>query len=273
MLWHILDAYDGMLPGDVHVTFANTGKEHEATLQFVNRCATEWGVNVVWLEFDPASEHNTRITDFENASRRGEPLRSIIESRPTAHLFNPVSRYCSVTAKARRMQKFMHKTCGYERWHSAIGLRADEIGRVERALKRAGRDRTTAFMPLATAGVTKETVKEWWGHQPFDLTLPNVGGVTPMGNCVLCPLKSKAKLVNILRKHPAEAQWWVDQEYRMAERIKDVPWSGTGPENRHRFFKDGTSYHDLLARAEKANIFNEEMDYGYDTGIDCNCTD
>lgn len=30
MLWRILEAHDGTLPDDVHVTFANTGKEREA---------------------------------------------------------------------------------------------------------------------------------------------------------------------------------------------------------------------------------------------------
>ena len=53
MLWHILDAHDGKLPDDVHVCFANTGKEREETLRFVHECATRWGVRVRWLEWRP----------------------------------------------------------------------------------------------------------------------------------------------------------------------------------------------------------------------------
>ena len=46
MLWHILDAYDGKLPDDVHVCFANTGKEREETLRFVHAFG-EWCLDVV----------------------------------------------------------------------------------------------------------------------------------------------------------------------------------------------------------------------------------
>ena len=51
LLWHILDAHGGKLPADVHVVFANTGKEREATLEFVRDCETHWGVKIHWVEW------------------------------------------------------------------------------------------------------------------------------------------------------------------------------------------------------------------------------
>ena len=36
MLWNILNAYDGKLPEDIHVVFANTGKEANETLDFID---------------------------------------------------------------------------------------------------------------------------------------------------------------------------------------------------------------------------------------------
>jgi hypothetical protein len=51
MLKMILDAHGGTLPDDVHVCFANTGKEREETLRFVHECASRWNVRVRWLEF------------------------------------------------------------------------------------------------------------------------------------------------------------------------------------------------------------------------------
>ena len=36
MLWRILQAHDGELPPDVHVIFANTGREMEGTLRFAS---------------------------------------------------------------------------------------------------------------------------------------------------------------------------------------------------------------------------------------------
>ena len=39
MLKKIIEAYDGTLPDDMHVVFANTGKEMPQTLDFVRDCA------------------------------------------------------------------------------------------------------------------------------------------------------------------------------------------------------------------------------------------
>jgi hypothetical protein len=143
---------------------------------------------------------------------------------------------------------------------------------------------------------------DFWNAQPFDLQLPNVDGETPLGNCDLCPMKHPRKLVNALRMKPERAHWWIGQEDRMEEVIKDIPSRNIGrrvlvgfepdefgeeqaiydwdenyvwPELRHRFFKDGVSYRDLLAQASAMNAAGVPMDQGYDTdtGIDCNCTD
>ena len=50
MLHGILQAYDGQLPEDVVVAFANTGKEREETLRFVHECGLVWGVPIHWVE-------------------------------------------------------------------------------------------------------------------------------------------------------------------------------------------------------------------------------
>ena len=35
---------------EVLVLFANTGQEHEKTLEFINNCDQQFGFNTVWLE-------------------------------------------------------------------------------------------------------------------------------------------------------------------------------------------------------------------------------
>lgn len=50
MLYKILEAHQFKLPKDIYVTFANTGKECEETLEFVNDCEKHWGVKIHWLE-------------------------------------------------------------------------------------------------------------------------------------------------------------------------------------------------------------------------------
>lgn len=37
MLWHILNAHNGVMPDGVKVVFCNTGKERPETLDFVDR--------------------------------------------------------------------------------------------------------------------------------------------------------------------------------------------------------------------------------------------
>jgi len=70
MLWRVLQSNGGKLPEEAVVCFANTGKEDEATLKFVQDCAVNWGVPIVWLEFcDTKSKFE--IVDFDSASRNG----------------------------------------------------------------------------------------------------------------------------------------------------------------------------------------------------------
>lgn len=71
MLWHILDAHGGALPADVHVCFANTGKEREETLRFVHDCETHWGVRIHWLEWRrPNVPKRTRLGNYIDDSLR-----------------------------------------------------------------------------------------------------------------------------------------------------------------------------------------------------------
>lgn len=271
MLKHIIDAHGGELPHDVKVVFANTGREKAETLDFVQECSERWGVAITWVEFDPDARHLTRIVNHNNASRDGEPLRSAIHTRPTAHLFNAVSRYCTATAKLRRMQKFMRHWCGYTRWVSVIGIRADEPRRVAGNRARSGMDSQAIAMPLADAGVINDDVLSWWDDQPFGLRLPVFEGETIGGNCDLCHLKAEWKILVAMRRDPSLAQWWIDCEDEMERRIASIPQKDpTKAETRHRFLKSGRSYRDLLLIAQS----NAPITKGRSReSVDCACTD
>ena len=93
MLKRILDAHGGTLPPDIQVCFANTGRELEETLSFVEECSRRWAVPITWLEYDPAAPHHTRIVTHATASRDGEPFRAVIAAR--GFLPNPVTRFCT----------------------------------------------------------------------------------------------------------------------------------------------------------------------------------
>ncbi len=255
LLKHILDAYGGHLPNDILAVFANTGKEHPATLDFVLACSEQWNVPIVWLEYDPAGEKQRkfRIVSHATASRSGEPFEAMIQERK--YLPNPVSRFCTSTLKIRVMRDYA-RSLGWEHWTNAIGLRFDEPRRVAKIKDQRERWETAA--PLYDARVTKEHVSAFWNSQPFDLQLPNVGGKTPAGNCDLCFLKSTNIITSLIRQDPGVADWWIRQEDEARPSKPDGAL----------FRKDRPSYRKI----RQAVLEQREMNFGdADAMAECYC--
>ena len=207
MLWRVLQSNGGKLPADVVVCFANTGKEDEATLEFVRDCSAHWSVPIVWLEWRD-TEEKFEVVTFKTASRNGEPFEALIRKRN--YLPNPVTRFCTIDLKIRPIGRYllslgMADTKTEAENMSMIGMRADEQ---RRAAKIADKSR----IPLVTAGITKEDVGAFWRVQPFDLGLPNNNGVTMHGNCDLCFLKGGAQILSLIAEQPERAVWWAKIE-------------------------------------------------------------
>ena len=61
-----------------HCHFANTGQEHEKTLEFINNCDMHFGFNTVWIEAvthpNKKKASTAKVVNFETASRKGEPF-------------------------------------------------------------------------------------------------------------------------------------------------------------------------------------------------------
>lgn len=266
MLKHILDAHGGTLPADVHVAFANTGREMPETLDFVQECSERWNVPITWLEFDADAEHRTRIVNHNSACRDGEPLAAVLGTR--SMLANPVMRFCTIDSKIKRLQVYARHILGYPSWSDVKGLRADEPERVAKQFARLasgkdGKNFGRPVMPLDEAGVAKRDVAAWWGQQPFDLRLENVGGKTPLGNCDLCFLKGAGTIVGILRDKPELARWWIEQENRFA--------STKRPGDFAYFRKDRPSYAELLRLSQdQGDLLTFEPQ---EESLDCACTD
>ena len=248
LLRMILDAWGGALPEDCHVLFANTGKEHEATLQFVHEVETRW-CPVVWLEWvDAQTTQSFRIVDFASSSRNGEPFEALISRRRM--LPNPVARFCTGELKVNTMHRYL-RSLGYEiaDISVALGLRADEPRRV--AKLRADQSRNIE-MPLATAGVTREMVNAWWQKQDFDLMLPRDDQA--FGNCDLCFLKARDRIDRVLIHDPTRSEWWSRMEQLVG----------------HTFRKDRPDYATVLHQVTiQGRLFRE---YDDDT-IPCECTE
>ena len=210
MLWRVLQS-NGGLPDEAKVCFANTGKEDEATLRFVDRCSKEWNVPITWVEYQNAEETKDRfkVVTFETASRDGEPFEAIIRKRN--YLPNPVSRFCTVEMKVRAIHRYL-KSIGWTEWESMLGIRADEQRRLAKIGNQDYGKHEEKIAPLGKTGVTKETVGEFWKSHSFDLELPNMNGVTMHGNCDLCYLKGGSQIMSLIAEKPQRAVWWAKME-------------------------------------------------------------
>lgn len=203
MLWRILQAHGGTLPDDVHVCFANTGKEREETLRFVHECATRWNVRVRWLEWRKGKPGFEEV-GYNSAARQGEPFSALIAGKSA--LPNWQARWCTQYLKVRPMLAFM-KSLGHEFHLEIIGLRYDEGHRCLRARERAIQDGQQVRLPLENAEITQPMVRAFWRDQPFDL------GLEPgEGNCDLCFMKGAKLRAALIRQRPELARWWIDAE-------------------------------------------------------------
>ncbi len=251
----------GQLPNEAKVIFCNTGKEEEATLQFVNDCSKHWKVEITWLEFAVENDKKIfRVVNFETASRKGEPFEAVINwFQPS--LPNGRARYCSSQMKTRTMHRYL-RSLGWTEWDSFIGIRADEPRRVAkfRANPHPENKHETVCMPLVPGNVSSKEVGNFWNSQPFDLGLPNINGKTMHGNCDLCMLKPKSQILSLITEKPERALWWLKQEEEAAKRCH-----GDGK----YFAIDRPNYAQMLKYStEQTDMFdaNEE-------GISCFCGD
>ena len=243
MLWRILQAHGGTLPQDVHAAFANTGREMPATLDFVRDMGAYWSVPITWLEFTARRRDGFRIVNHNSASRDGEPFAALLAAQSA--LPNPVQRSCTQEMKIRTIKRWCIAQ-GWARWLNVVGLRADEMHRVERT-KAPRKDRWAVATPLADAGVTSADVAAFWQAQPFDLGLAGKWE----GNCDGCFLKSRAATMRMMADHPERMAWWAQMEA--------MP-RGTNGVNR-RFRKDREPY------AELAKLVRDMPRLPFDEGL------
>ncbi len=259
MLWRVLESNGGTLPDQCLVTFANTGKEMEETLEFVRECETRWSVPIVWLEYR-VDAPGYAVVNFETASRNGEPFEALIRKRN--YLPNPVTRFCTVDLKIRIIAKHL-KRLGMldEGVNMLIGIRADEPRRVVkmRNAKNSEPVHITNCTPLADAGVGVAEVGAFWDEQLFNLRLPTYKGRTLAGNCDLCFLKPAGQVLSLIQQRPSRAVWWAKQEAYAAANFKSNKMHGPGT---GWFFNMGKpSYAQMLANVnDQSTLFdpNEE---------------
>ena len=195
---------------EMMVVFANTGKEREETLEFIQECNDKFNFNCVWIEavFNKISGKGTRsvVVDYNTASRNGEPFEALIQKHGMCNVRNPK---CTRELKKHAISAYA-KSLGWKKYYTAIGIRIDEIDRIS---PNATKERY--IYPLVSWIPTKRNdINYFWREQDFDLRLK-----TYEGNCDMCFKKSFRKLMTISVENPKITNWWQEMENKYKDFI------------------------------------------------------
>lgn len=208
-----------------HFIFANTGQEHEKTLEFVDKVDKHFGLNLVWVEAKVSmvdGEGTTySVVDFETANRDGGVFELVIKKYGLPNMKYP---HCTRELKNIPMKKWADDNIGQHR--VALGIRYDEFHRVK--------PNPYAIYPLATiAKTSKKEVLDFWADQPFDLDIEE-----HQGNCLWCYKKSDRKLSRLGKENPE----WFDFPALMEARYSLVKTKKESGGTRNIFRHNRTVY-------------------------------
>lgn len=224
------------------VVYANTGKEREETLQFVERCDKDFGFGVVWLETvmqDHGKGASFRIVDFVSASRNGEPFENVISKHGIPNTSFP---HCSRELKRSPIRAYA-KSLGWKDYKTAIGIRADEPKRFDWVKA----EKEKLMYPLALQNpCSRFDVAYFWNRQKFDLEISSY-----QGNCDLCWKKSRRKILTILTESDSAANWWYKMEKEYGEFVPESRKDTQRMKPPIRFYRGNESIVDLC---EEANL-------------------
>jgi hypothetical protein len=195
---------------DMVFVFANTSREREETLIFLNQLEKEFKLPIVWVEavvhHDERKSSTHKIVTFETACRDGSVFENVIKKYGIP---NVKFIHCTRELKANPINSYA-KSIGFEKCITGIGYRYDEPKRVNLIKAKENNQ----WYPLYEWRIKKTDVASFWLKQSFDLQLKDYEG-----NCKLCYKKSKRKLMTSLSERPEDAQWIKDMEDKYSEGI------------------------------------------------------
>jgi hypothetical protein len=256
---------------DIIFVFANTGQENEETLQFVDQCSIHFGFPVVWVE--AVVHHNQRkanthkIVNYVTASRNGEPFEEIIKKHGIPNMSTP---HCTRELKQAPIKSYA-KSLGWKDYYLAIGIRIDEIDRMN-----AKRVENKIIYPLISdIKMTKQKINFWFDQQPFRLLLKGY-----QGNCVTCWKKSDSKLYQIARESQYHFIFFDRMEQKYGDyipesRLKLLKERGDIVPCKTTFFRKNRSAMDIINESKintkmviDDSVYIESCDLFSECGID-----
>jgi len=251
---HWQDKYD-----DISYVFANTGLENEQTLEFVQKCDKYFKLNIVWVEANVIHEYKKGTdyisVDFETASRNGEPFEEVIKKYGIPNMANP---QCTRELKQVPINKYGKNIYGKSGFDSAIGIRYDEIDRMNEK-----REKLRLVYPLITdIKITKKHINFFWTQMPFRLELKGY-----QGNCITCYKKGDKKLFQIYKENPKAFDFMDRMEKKYGnffppQRIEKFIAEGKEVPTNITFFRNKRSAQDIIELAKQwdGSIIDDSLD-------------
>lgn len=255
---------------DMIFVFANTGQENVETLQFVEHCSRHFGFPVVWVEavVNPINGKGTthKIVNFNTASWDGQPFEDVIKKHGIPNAATP---HCTRELKAAPITSYA-RSIGWTKWHTAIGIRIDEIDRMnkDRVKKRL------TYPLIEMRPMTKQKINFWWSQQLFRLQLKGY-----QGNCITCWKKSDRKLFQIAKENPVQFNFFGKMELRYGDYIPEsrlllMAKRGEYPKTPITFFRKHRSAIDICKEAESfsgsvlddSTVYDDQLDFDFDGG-------
>lgn len=182
---------------DMLFVFANTGMESNETLDFVNKCEEKFGININWIEAKVFHSQRkgcgfvkvdyltaTRNTDWK--TKTDTPFEEIVKKYGIP---NHSRLHCTRELKMNPIKAFAKSVWGNEKYYLALGIRIDEIDRMN-----SDKEKLRLVYPLIQMKpMTKKHINFWWANQEFRLNLKGY-----QGNCGACYKKSENKLMQMV---------------------------------------------------------------------------
>lgn len=245
---------------NLYFVFANTGQEDNRTLDFVNECDLNFGLNLVWVE--SVVHHHERkgsthkVVNYESACRSGDLFEEMIKKYGIPNKAYP---HCNRELKLNPIKSWT-KANGLNDVYTAIGIRSDEVDRMSAAAVK----NKLIYPLISMKPQTKEGVRHWWSQQSFDLEVEE-----HYGNCVTCFKKSDRKLMTLATDNPLLFKFNSDLEKRYGTvNCED----GTN----RVFFRSNTSAKELVGRAilEDFKPFTEQLaEYQHELDLSNGCSE
>lgn len=178
---------------------ANTSKERDESLEFMNECDKYFNLNMVWIEAvinqEKGKGTDFKIVDFKDLKRNGEVFEDGIKKYGIP---SKINKWCNRDLKLVPLKKFCDSVFGAKNYSIAVGMRADEMDRVSKDYKE-----NNVFYPLMDNNIGTKDRNRFWKDKPIQIKIPAY-----KGNCDMCFEKSNRKLMTIIKEEPSKAIWW-----------------------------------------------------------------